>query len=103
MDFNHFHTGIEIEWWLKKWAHERPDTVDLYVVGESFSGKPIHQLTITDKSTGKDTDKPAAFFEGNRHSGEVSGTQSALWLANHLISNAGSNRSIDQLLENRAV
>jgi hypothetical protein len=29
MDFEHFHTGIEINWWLKKWAYEHPDIVTL--------------------------------------------------------------------------
>jgi hypothetical protein len=52
MDFDHFHTRTEMEWWMKKWAHEHPDIVDLYEVGKSFGGVPILQLTITDKSTG---------------------------------------------------
>lgn len=103
MDFDHFHTGIEIQWWLKKWAHERPDIVDLYIVGESFSGQPIYQLTITDKSTGADTDKPAAYFEGNRHSGEISSAESSLWLAHHLITRAGKDRAVDKLLDDKTV
>ncbi|MGI5213569.1 M14 family metallopeptidase [Plantactinospora sp. CA-290183] len=103
MDFAHFHTGIEIQWWLKKWAHEHPDIVDLYIVGESFGGQPIYQLTITDKSTGADTAKPAAFFEGNRHSGEVSSAESSLWLAHHLISRSGRDRQVDELLDEKAV
>ncbi|MFC7649131.1 M14 family zinc carboxypeptidase [Streptosporangium lutulentum] len=94
MDFDHFHTGIEIQWWLKKWAHDYPDLVDLYVVGESFSGQPIYQLTITNKSTGADTDKLAAFFEGNRHSGETSSAESSLWLAHHLITQACKDEKV---------
>ena len=35
-------------------------------------------MTITNKATGKDTDKPAMFIEGNRHSGEVTAAESAL-------------------------
>ncbi|MEV6367207.1 M14 family metallopeptidase [Micromonospora musae] len=103
MDFDHFHTGIEIQWWLKKWAHERPDIVDLYIVGESYSGQPIYQLTITDKSTGRDTDKPAAYFEGNRHSGETSSAESSLWLAHHLITKAGKDRTVDKMLDDKTV
>jgi hypothetical protein len=103
IDFDHFHTGIEIQWWLKKWAHDYPDLVDLYIVGESFSGQPIYQMTITDKSTGADTKKPAAYFEGNRHSGEVSSAESSLWLAHHLIDQSGKDAKVDQLLDNKAV
>lgn len=29
MDFQHYHPLAEIEWWMRKWAHERPDIVDL--------------------------------------------------------------------------
>ena len=40
--------------------------VDLYVGGKSFGGRKIFQLTVTNKKTGKDTDKPAMFIDGNR-------------------------------------
>lgn len=102
MDFEHYHTGIEIEWWLKTWAHEHQDIVDLYVVGESLSGQPIHQLTITDKSTGDPDDKPAAYFEGNRHSGETTSAESALWLAHHLITNA-DDPDVAEVLRDRTI
>lgn len=102
MDWEHFHTGIEINWWLHKWAYEHPDLVELHHVGDSFSGEPIYQLTITDRSTGEHTDKPAAFFEGNRHSGEVTSAESALWLAWYLIENR-DEADIAQLLADKTV
>ncbi len=55
--------------------------LNLYEVGESFEGGQSIQMTFTNKKTGKDTDKPAAFFEGGRHSGEVTGTESCSCLA----------------------
>ena len=62
---------------FKKAGLRVPDTwEDLYVVGKSFGGRDIWQMTLTNKKTGKDTDKPAAFIEGGRHSGEISGTES---------------------------
>lgn len=76
--------------------------MDLYVAGHSYSGKPIYQLTLTNKSTGKDTDKPAAYFEGNRHSGEVTSTETALWLAWHLIENKDQGR-ISTLLADKTI
>lgn len=70
-DFKHYHTYDEMIWWMKKWADEYPDLVDLYVAAKSFSGRDIYQLTLTNKKTGKHTDKPAMFVDGNRHAGEV--------------------------------
>ena len=58
---------------------------ELYEVAESFEGRPILQMTITNKATGKDTDKPGAYFEGNRHSGEITSAESSLWLINYLL------------------
>ena len=103
MDFKHYHTSAEVEWWMKKWAAEKPDLVDLYVVGKSFGGRDIWQMTLTNKKTGKDTDKPAAFIEGGRHSGEISGTESTLYLAWHLLENYGKDPVITKILDEKAV
>jgi hypothetical protein len=88
---------------MGKWAEKYPGLVDLYEVGKSFEGRPILQMTITNKKTGKDTDKPAAFFEGGRHSGEVTGTESALWLAKYLIENYGKDLEVTHLLDTRTI
>lgn len=103
MDFDHYHTTEEINYWLHRWARERPEIVELYEVGKSFGGASIWQLTLTNKSTGKHTDKPAAFFEGGRHSGEITSTESVLWLAWHLIENYGKDARITKLLDEKAL
>ena len=45
MDFQHYHSEAEMNWWMRKWAYEHPNIVDLKQVGTSFGGKPIYQLT----------------------------------------------------------
>ena len=45
MDFKHYHTYTETVEFLKKWAKEYPDLVDLYVVAQSFGGVDIYQMT----------------------------------------------------------
>jgi hypothetical protein len=103
MDFRHYHTSQEIEWWMRKWAADHPDLVDLYQVGETFAGRPIWQLTITNKATGRDTDKPAAFFEGGRHSGEITATESALYLAWYVLENYARDAEIKKLVDEKAL
>lgn len=103
MDFKHYHTSAEILEWMRKWAREKTDLVDLYSVGKSFGEQDIWQMTITNKRTGKDTDKPAAFFEGGRHAGEISGTESALYLAWYLLENYGKDPIVTKLLDQSAV
>jgi hypothetical protein len=103
MDFAHYHTYDEVNAFLRKWASEYANMVDLYSVGKSFEGRDIWQITITNKSTGKDTDKPAMFIEGNRHSGEVTAAESALWFAWHILSSYGKDPEITRLVDTKAI
>jgi hypothetical protein len=103
LKFNRYHSQDVIYTWLKRWAAEYPDIVDLYEVGKSFEGRPIYQITVTNKKTGKDTDKPAAFFEGGRHSGEVTASETVLWMAKYLIENYGKDPEVTALIDKNAI
>ena len=87
LTFDRFHTYEVMYEWLDRWEKEHPQLVDVYQVAESFEGRPILQATITNEGTGPATDKPAAFFEGGRHSGEVTSSESVIWLMKHLLEN----------------
>ncbi len=103
LTFDRYHTVDVMYTWLRRWAERHPEIVELYEVGKSFEGRPILQITLSNKSTGEANDKPAAFFEGGRHSGEVSGSESVLWLAQHLIENYGKDPAITRLLDTKAI
>jgi hypothetical protein len=103
MDFKHYHGLPEIEWWMRKWAYEHANIVKLNQVGVSFGGHPIMQLTITNFGFGKETDKPAAYFDGGRHSGEITATESTIYLANELINGYGSDRDITKLVDDKTI
>ncbi|HYC52918.1 MAG TPA: M14 family metallopeptidase [Gemmatimonadaceae bacterium] len=103
IDWKHYHTNDEINHFMREWAQKYPDLVHLYEVGRSFGGEPIWQMTLTNKKTGKDTDKPAAFFEGGRHSGEITATESAFYLAWYLITRYGSDTAVTRLLDRKTI
>lgn len=103
LTFDRYHSQDVIYSWLERWEKEYPGLVDRYEVGLSFEGRPVYQITITNKSTGKDTDKPAAFFEGGRHSGEVTGSECVMWMAQYLLSNYGKDPEITRLIDTRAI
>lgn len=103
LTFDRYHTVDVMYHWLRRWAEEYPSIVELYEVGTSFEGRPILQITLTNKATGPATDKPAAYFEGGRHSGEITSSESVLWLARHLIENYGKDKTITDLLDNAAI
>jgi hypothetical protein len=101
LDFKHYHTYDETNAFLKKWAEEYSNILELYSVGKSFEGRNIWQVTLTNKETGKDTDKPAIFVEGGRHSGEITSSESVLWLLNHLLANYGKDDEITKLIDTK--
>jgi len=103
LTFDKYHSADVIYTWLKRWAEKYPELINLYEVGDSYEGRPILQLTLTNKQTGKDTDKPAAFFEGGRHSGEVTGTESVLWLIKYLLDNYGEDPDVTHLLDTKTI
>jgi hypothetical protein len=103
MDFSHYHKYGEIVSFLQKWERDYPNLVELYSVGKSFEGRDIWQITITNKATGKDTDKPAMFLEGNRHSVEVTGAESALYFAWYVLSNYRKDPEIAHLIDTKAL
>ena len=103
LNFDRYHSEDVIVAWMKRWAENYPDLVELYEVCLSYEGRLIYQMNLTNKKTGKDTDKPAAFFEGGRHSGEVTGTESVLWLTRYLLENYGKDAVVTNLLDTKTV
>ncbi len=100
LDFKHFHTYSEVNYFLKKWADKYSNLLDLYVGGKSYEGRKIMQVTLTNKSTGKSTDKPAMFIDANRHAGEVTAAESAFWMLHHMLTNYGNDEEITSLVDN---
>jgi hypothetical protein len=103
LTFDHYHTVDVMYAWLRRWAERYPNIVELYEVGRSYEGREILQVTLTNKETGAPTEKPAAFFEGGRHSGEITSSESVLWLIQHLVQNYGRDPRITHLLDTKAI
>jgi len=103
LTFDRYHSLDVIYQWMERWADEYPDIVSLHEIARSFEGRTVLQMTLTNGKKGRDTDKPAAFFEGNRHSGEITSAESVLWLARHLIEGYGKDSVITGLLDHCTV
>jgi len=84
---------------LHRWAAEHPGLVDIESMGQSFEGKEIWVLTLTNKETGSHDSKPAYFVDANIHAGEVTGVATTLWLMNHLLTNAASDPAVRALFD----
>jgi hypothetical protein len=103
LTFDRYHTVDVMYEWLRRWAERYPEIVELYQVGTSLEGRPIMQVTLTNQATGPATEKPAAFFEGGRHSGEITSSESVLWLIRHLVEGYGTDDEVTSLLDRAAI
>jgi hypothetical protein len=103
LTFDKFHSAEVIYAHMRRFAQSYPDLVSLYEIGKSYEGRPILQMTVTNKKTGLATDKPAAFFEGNRHSGEVTSAESVVWLMQHLLDSYGKDDDITRVIDQNAI
>ena len=103
LTFDTYHTADVIYHWMRTWAEQYPNLIDMYEVGQSWEGRPIYQITLTNKETGKATDKPAAFFEGGRHSGEITAVESTIWLMKYLIEGYGKDPVITGIIDKNAI
>lgn len=103
LTFDRYHTVDVMYEWLERWAARYPDIVELYQVGTSLEGRPIMQVTLTNQATGPASEKPAAFFEGGRHSGEITSSESVLWLIQHLVEGYGNDPEVTRLLDRAAI
>lgn len=103
LTFDIYHTPDVMYHWYRLWAEKYPEITELYEVDKSYEGRPILQMTITNKKTGKHTDKPAAYFEGGRHGGEVTASEAVLWLTQHLLENYGKDPEITKLIDTKTI
>lgn len=103
LTFDKYHTPDVMYHWYMKWAAQYPEITELIEVARSFEGRPILQMIITNKKTGKHTDKAGAYFEGGRHGGEVTSSESVLWLTQHLLENYGKDPKITKLIDSKTI
>ena len=103
LSFDKYHSLEVIYTWLRRWAEKYPDIIELYEAGRSYENRPIYQVTISAKKEGRDTEKPGAYFEGGRHSGEITATESALWLIKYLVENYGTDPEITHIINTKAI
>lgn len=103
LTFDRYHSEEVFNEWMQRWAEKYPDLVELYEAGETFEGRPVRQMTLTNRKTGKDTDKPAAYFEGGRHSGEVTSSECVLFMAKYLLDNYGKDPVVTKILDTKTI
>lgn len=99
--WNRYYSSEGLWDWMKKIAQAHPNLAKIESIGKSVEGRDILTLTITDFSTGKDTDKPAMWIDGNIHSNEIQGGEFSLYAAWYLTEMHADNDFVKQLLKDK--
>jgi len=86
---------------LQAFAEEYPQLVRVESIGQSYEGRDIWLVTVTNFATGEDKHKPALWVDGNIHATELVPSSACLYLINRLVTEHGSAPDITRCLDTR--
>lgn len=102
MRFDTYYRYDDLTRYLQDWAANYPTLCRLESIGQSYEGRDIWAMILTNSETGPDTEKPAYWVDGNIHATEVSASTAALYLINLLLSKYGDDPRVTYALDSRA-
>jgi hypothetical protein len=100
--FDRYYTYDELIAECRKLVEAYPNLVAMREIGRSVEGRPIYVLTINNPATGKDTEKPAMWIDGNIHGNEIQCGETVLYTAWYLLSAHGSVPALTELVDRSA-
>lgn len=102
MSFDRYYRYDELCELLAAYAAEFPDLVTVLDAGKSHEGRDIKLVEVTNSATGKASDKPAFWCDGNIHASEVSASAAVLYILHRLTSAYGKDENVTRALDTRA-
>lgn len=88
---------------LKAAVDSHPSLARMASIGNSYEGRPIWYVTLTNFSTGEPLSKPAFYVDANIHATELAGSVAALKLIDTLLSGYGKREDVTRLLDTRTM
>lgn len=98
-----YHSTADAYALLNGWVKAYPNLTNLYSIGETLKGTKLMVIEITNKQTGRAEDKPAYYYDGNIHAGELTGAEVSLHFAWYLLSNYDKDPRIKNLVDTRTL
>ncbi len=84
---------------LRGWTASHPELATLESIGRSGEGRDIWAVTVTNKATGPDLEKPAYYVDANIHAAEVMTSSLALATIHHILTRYESDTGIRRLVD----
>ena len=86
---------------LQAFAEEYPQFARVESIGQSYEGRDIWLVAVTNFATGEDKHKPALWVDGNIHATELAPSSACLYLIHRLVTEYGSDADITRCLDTR--
>ena len=102
VEFDKYYRYDDLSRILGEYAQEYPGLVRLGSIGQSYEGRDLWLVTLTNFETGEADQKPALWVDGNIHASEVAPSSACLFLINRLVSSYGSDPDVTRCLDTRA-
>lgn len=102
VDWNRYYTSGETEQILREFSQLYPGLTELYSIGKSLEGRELWLMEVTSEMTGPASEKPALYLDGGIHSGELTGSQVALYALGQLLTRYGWDPEVTALLDTYA-
>lgn len=99
--FDTFYRYEDLTRIVHQYADAYPQLVQVESIGQSFEGRDIWLLTLTNVNSGSDMEKPAFWIDGNIHATELSASTACLYFVDYLVTRYGEDASITHLLDTR--
>ncbi|MCB9006811.1 MAG: carboxypeptidase [Ardenticatenaceae bacterium] len=100
--FDTYYRYDQLTAFLRQWAETYPGLCKLQSIGQSYEGRDIWLMIVTNFETGPDDEKPAYWADGNIHATEVSASTASLYLLNKLLTQYGQDDKVTYALDTRA-
>jgi hypothetical protein len=101
--FDHNHTFNEVVDYLEAVEAAFPSITRLHTIGQSYQGRDLLVLEITNRDTGEGLSKPGFWMDGNLHASEVMGAEVCLKNIDTLVKGYGNDPFITDLVDTRTL
>ena len=101
ISWNRYYTNAGLEDISRRLVDAYPELATLESIGQSYEGREIWLLTITNHQNKPHREKPGFWIDGNIHGNEIQGSEIALYTAWYLLENYGANDFITQLMDEK--
>ncbi|TVR40243.1 MAG: peptidase M14 [Bacteroidia bacterium] len=101
ISWNRYYTNEGLHEIYKQLESAHPHLLRLGTIGQSFEGRELWLLTVTNLDNKPHQEKPAFWIDGNIHANEIQTAEVSVYTAWYLVENYGKNDFITNLLDEK--